>query len=196
MNEIEEIILLREQALQKLLDEQGKLTVEIKSMSDKLLEIRGQLARLGFYSQVSLDNDRNSPTKSRKGRGSSLRGDRSYSLEQHLEGKNPQVISIFHQLHERILGLGEGIQMSIAKKNVSYIAGRHFCGIVFWVNKLTIYLNINLSELNDPKNISKDCSKVGHWATGNTRFEVHLQDDIEYAMSLIQQSFLKNQILL
>jgi predicted transport protein len=46
--------------------------------------------------------------------------------------------------------------------------------------------------LNDPKNISRDVSTVGHWGNGDYEVIVNDSSNIGYVLSLIRQSYDKN----
>ena len=47
-------------------------------------------------------------------------------------------------------------------------------------------------SLNDPKNLARDVSKVGHWGNGDYDLRVKNSENIGYIMSLIRQSFDRN----
>jgi predicted transport protein len=68
----------------------------------------------------------------------------------------------------------------------------NFVDIVVRKSNLTLFLNIKIGLLNDPKGIARDVSKVGHW--GNGDYEIVLKDtpDIGYINSLIRQSYENN----
>lgn len=51
----------------------------------------------------------------------------------------------------------------------------------------------NEKELQDNARIAQDCSKVGHWKTEETCFEVHSVDEVPYAGVLIKQAFEKRR---
>jgi predicted transport protein len=47
-------------------------------------------------------------------------------------------------------------------------------------------------ELNDPKNLARDVSKIGHWGNGDYEIQIMNPEDIGYLLSLIRQSYEKN----
>lgn len=55
-------------------------------------------------------------------------------------------------------------------------------------NGIKLFLNMKKGELDDPKNIARDVSTVGHWGTGD--YQITMNDDkhLEYIISLIKQS--------
>lgn len=58
-------------------------------------------------------------------------------------------------------------------------------------NQLKIWINLSKGELNDPNDLLRDVSSIGHW--GNGDYEVIIKDDtqIEYILSLIKQAWEK-----
>lgn len=51
-----------------------------------------------------------------------------------------------------------------------------------------IFINLKVGELNDPKNLAKDISSIGHWANGD--YQIHVDNDLEYIMSLIKRALI------
>jgi predicted transport protein len=47
-------------------------------------------------------------------------------------------------------------------------------------------------ELQDPQNIARDISNVGHWGNGSYEIRMNDAEDIDYISSLIKQSLKKN----
>ncbi|RLJ09257.1 MAG: hypothetical protein DRP13_00595 [Candidatus Aenigmatarchaeota archaeon] len=114
---------------------------------------------------------------------------KEYTVEDHLSNKSEKIKDIFRELQERILKLDEKINEKALKHYIAYELDRNFCEIVIQANALKIYLDISKNDLVDPKNIAEDCTEVGHWATGDCVFKVTSLEEIDYAMSLIKQSY-------
>lgn len=114
---------------------------------------------------------------------------KEYTVEHHLENKNPKIKELFRELQERILKLDEKINEKPLKHYIAYEMDRNFAEIVVQANALKIYLDISKEDINDPGEFVEDCTQVGHWATGDCVFKISSMDDIEYALSLIKQSY-------
>lgn len=114
---------------------------------------------------------------------------KEYSHADHLSDKSQQIKELFNRLREEILKFDEQIQEKVKKHYIAFALDRNFAEIVVQANALKVYIDISKKELNDPKNITGDCSEVGHWATGNSVFKVTDVEDIFYAMTLIKQSY-------
>lgn len=117
---------------------------------------------------------------------------KQYDLSHHLGGKPQEVIRLFEELREAIMSFSdEGhIQETINKQYLAYKTTRNFCEIVVQAKGLKVYIDIDNGEgFEDSKILTEDCSTKGHWATGNTRFFVASEDEIDYALSLIKQAY-------
>jgi len=176
---IDEIIRLREEAIQMLLEEKARLEAELETLTTRLSEISEQLRRLG-YREVG---------KVRKPKSVSPRAQSEYTVEQHLDGKRASIVDLFQMLSEEIRSLGEDIQVVPRKRYIAYCTSRNFCEVLVQASKLRVHVDITQSEIHDPQNITEDCSTVGTWATGDTRFDVRSFGEVEYALSLIQQAY-------
>lgn len=182
---VEELIQMREEAIRELLDEKAKLLHQLESLQGQINDVEAKLQMLGFHEITE------TPKHKTRYRRSSKSSD-SYTLEMLFEGKQPGVVSLYHQLSERIISLDPSINTIIRKKYVAFNLERNFCEVVVWVSKLTVFMDIPISILNDPGIIAEDCSKVGRWATGQTRFQLQKIEEIDYAMDLIEQSYRYN----
>lgn len=114
---------------------------------------------------------------------------KEYSVEDHLNGKSDKVKELFKDLQERILKLDEKIKEKALKFYVAYELDRNFAEVVIQANGLWVHLDIAKEEANDPENKLVDVSEKGHWATGDLKIRVDSIEDLEYAMTLIKQSY-------
>ena len=55
--------------------------------------------------------------------------------------------------------------------------------------QLKVRVNLKSGQLNDPKNMFRDVSEVGHWGVGDYEASIKSNDDLDYLMSLIKQSY-------
>lgn len=53
---------------------------------------------------------------------------------------------------------------------------------------MKIFINKKSGELDDPKKLTRDVSKVGHWGNGDYELIVEDTHNLEYIMSLIKQA--------
>ena len=114
---------------------------------------------------------------------------KEYTYSDHFSGKAEIIKNLFNKLKEEILKLDDQIQEKIKKHYIAFALDRNFVEIVIQANSLKVYLDIHRKELDDPKNITGDCSEVGHWATGDSSFKLQSIEEIPYAITLIKQSY-------
>ncbi len=118
-----------------------------------------------------------------------------FTEQDHLQKVDFETRELYENLKERLLNMDDNVTVQPKKQTVGFkIDNNVFCDIVLQGKGLKIYLNLKSGELQDPKNISRDVSNVGHW--GNGSYEIKLPDleDIDYILSLIKQSIRKNKV--
>jgi len=186
---IEEIIRLREEAIQELLEEKAQLEVELQTLMTRQSEIDEKLERLGYRMTKATRDSGWAVGKGRRARPTSSRVQSEYTIEQHLYGKRTPIVDLFQRLSKEIRSLGKDVQVVPRKRYIVYCTSRNFCEVLVQASKLRVHVDIAHSELHDPRDIAKDCSTIGTWATGDTRFDVRSLDEVEYALSLIQQVY-------
>jgi len=117
-----------------------------------------------------------------------------YTENDHFSDVNATEITreLYERLKEGILRLGENITIKPGKIYIGYKARTNFCDIEVQKSKLTLFLNLEKGQLDDPKGIAKDVSNKGHH--GNGDYLIHFSDisQLNYILDLIQQSYEKN----
>jgi predicted transport protein len=114
-----------------------------------------------------------------------------YTEDDHLSGLPDEMIVLYRELKERILGLGD-IGIRPRKKYVGFVAQTNFVDMPPQKSQLKLWINLQKGELDDPKKIARDVSKVGHWGNGDYEVHVASSDEFDYLMTLIKQSFAKH----
>jgi len=119
--------------------------------------------------------------------------DENYHLN---KSKNrPEVINeMYKDLKEKILSLGENIEVKIGKQTIGFKQNRVFTDLIIYNKGIGIVLNLKRGELNDFQNLTEDISEKGHWGNGEYRIWIYSMEEIDYGFSLIKQSF-KKQII-
>lgn len=112
-----------------------------------------------------------------------------YTVDDHLKNRNQEIKEIFEKLQHAILNLNPEIKEKVLGKYIAYEMKRNFTELVIQASAVEIYLDIPFPELQDTARTAQDCSTVGHWGTGDTRFKVHSVDEIPYAAGLIKQAY-------
>lgn len=171
MQSVEELIHLREEAIQKLLDERAHLETDIEMLTARLSEITEKLARLGHYVARPLFAVQVQ--------------EQGFSFESFLAQLAPQTREPARQLHQGVLSLGT-MRPNFGKHRIAYFAGRRFAVIEPRRSQLAVRIMTG-ADLDDPKGWTRD--QEGH-AHGRERiFYVTRVEDVEYAMHLIGQVY-------
>lgn len=115
-----------------------------------------------------------------------------YSEDYHLEKTSNELKSIYQYLKEHVLAIDENIVIRPRKNYIGFIASTNFVDICFSKGKLKLWLNVKKGDLNDPQHLTRDVSKIGHWGNGDYEIDVKDKHNLDYLMSLIEQSYKKN----
>lgn len=115
-----------------------------------------------------------------------------YTLEYHTQGKSKTIQQLFERIRAGILSLateeGEIIETP-NKLYVSYRHGKNFCQVQTMARSLKLHLDLPINELDDPQEIARDVSNIGHWGTGDTEIKIDSLDNVDYVLGLIEQSY-------
>lgn len=114
---------------------------------------------------------------------------RVYTVEDHLNATTDKVRDLFSALRERILALGDGIEERPKKMYISYRTQNAFVYMHMQQSQIKVHLIIHKSKLEDPKDIARDVSKVGHYGGGVTEILFDKIEDLSYIVTLIEQSY-------
>jgi predicted transport protein len=115
-----------------------------------------------------------------------------YREEDHLNGLPGEIVELYQELKDRVLGLGENIEVRPRKKYIGFVASSNFADVHPQKSQLKLWINMMKGELDDPKNVARDVSSIGHWGNGDYEVIVKSADDLYYLMSLIKQSYAKH----
>lgn len=114
-----------------------------------------------------------------------------YTLDDHLQGKPNEAKNLFDGLRERIFAFNDDGDI-IDKPNkiyISYKHGKNFCEVQIQSAGLKMWLDIPYGELDDPNNLGRDVSKVGHHGTGTVETKLSSLSELDAVMYLIEQSY-------
>jgi predicted transport protein len=116
-----------------------------------------------------------------------------YSEEDHInQPKVPESVKeIYSNLKDRLLNLGDDIDLVPRSMYISYKRKSNFFDIHFLKSGLWCWINMKKGELDDPKNITRDVSSIGHYGVGDYELFIKEESDLDYCMFLIKQSYNK-----
>lgn len=115
-----------------------------------------------------------------------------YSEEYHFNrNKNRKdiVLELYEELKERLLSFGDDVEIVPRKEYIGFKRKRPFVDVVFYTDSLKCHINMKIGTLDDPKNVTHDVSKKGHFGNGDYEVKVTDKTDFDYLMFLIKQSY-------
>jgi hypothetical protein len=112
-----------------------------------------------------------------------------YTESDHIEKATDTIDELYEKFRSAITNLADDIVIIPKKQYIAFNREKkNYCGITILKNSLKIFINLKAGELDDPKQIAKDVSNVGHWGNGDYQLQVETDKDLEYIMSLIKQA--------
>lgn len=117
--------------------------------------------------------------------------DKIYSLADHAEYLQGDMLKLFEQLRTRICNLDSSIREEFKKLYIAYKATTNFVDIVPQKSRLRLSLNLAFHEINDPRGICKDVTNLGRWGNGDVEVGISSHEELDYIMFLIEQAFEK-----
>lgn len=118
---------------------------------------------------------------------------KEYSIDTSFKENWKESHAIFEQLREGILTVDKDVAEKFTKQYVAYRLENNFCEVVPQAKGLWVHIDIPFGKIKQNSLKIEDVSKIGHWATGETKFYVQNQREITEAMDLITQSYHYNQ---
>lgn len=114
-----------------------------------------------------------------------------YTVSDHLKGKSSDIQELFSALQERILALNEDgdITEKALKTYISYKYGKNFCEVRVQSQAIKLWLDIAFDELEDPYQLGRDVTNVGHYGTGDVEVKLSTLEELDKVMNLLAQAY-------
>ncbi len=112
-----------------------------------------------------------------------------WTIENHpnlLKSPNDELFAAFKK---QVLELSPCITCEFLKLYVAFKAETNFVDVVPQSKRLRLSLNIDFSELNDPKGLAKDVTNLGRWGNGDTEVMLASFSELPYVVGLVGQAF-------
>jgi predicted transport protein len=113
-----------------------------------------------------------------------------YSEQDHIERASDLTAELYEKFKAAILNLTVGIEVKTQKFYIAFKKGKNVTDIAILKKSLKLFINVKAGQLDDPKKLAQDVSKIGHWGNGDYQIQVEDDKDMEYIMSLIKQAIL------
>lgn len=115
-----------------------------------------------------------------------------YSIDDHLPlATQATMRQLFEALRKEMFALDPCVIEEILKLYIAYKAETNFVDVVPQANQLRLSLNMEYHELQDPKGLAEDVTKLGRWGNGDVEVGLSSLDEMPYVMGLVRQAFEK-----
>lgn len=113
---------------------------------------------------------------------------RKYSLKDHPHLLHELTNNLFKAFREEVRDLNPDVYEEILKHYIAYKLETNFVDVSPQKKGLSIILNMDFDQINDPKGICKDVSNKGRSGNGEVSFHMRSLDELPYAIELVRQS--------
>lgn len=117
-----------------------------------------------------------------------------YTEDEHLAESSDEIKEVYDKLKTDLLTISNDIKIKPTKFYIGFLSKTNFVDVHIQKKSLKIWLNLKKGELDDPKNLARDVSNIGHWGNGDYELQVSDDKDIDYIISLAKQSYRKNSL--
>ena len=169
-----------------------KEAINFKDLPIELWVVKRYKNDIVFYEQIKLMGAKEKTVLSNKIVESVSKEIRVYTEEDLLVNVKEEIKELYERFKTAILNLGD-LEIKANKYYISFLSGRNIVDIQPQTKSLKIWINLSQGELNDPYNIARDVSKIGHHGNGDYEIKVDNDDNLEYILSLIKQAIKKSQ---
>lgn len=111
-----------------------------------------------------------------------------YTENDHLDKKSDEIKELYEDFKQAILNLIPNAEIKATKLYIAFKKNSNIIDIQIQNKQLKIWINLLKGELDDPKKLTRDVSKTGHWGNGDYELIVKDTKNLEYIMSLIKQA--------
>jgi len=115
----------------------------------------------------------------------------TYTIDDHPHLIADPMKEVFREFRRQVLALDPCVTEEFLKLYVAYKAETNFVDVVPQAKRLRLALNMEYSEINDPKGLCKDVSSLGRWGNGDVEVGLSSVGEIPYVMGLVRQAFEK-----
>lgn len=117
---------------------------------------------------------------------------KTYTEEGHLKIAQPNVAELYIRFKELVLSISPDISVKPMKQYIAFRTKTNVSDVVVLQKSLKIFLNLPKGKLDDPKKLARDIAEIGHWGNGDYQIQISTDDELEYIISLIRQSYKLN----
>lgn len=113
------------------------------------------------------------------------------SESDHLKGIPEEVAELYEDLKRRLLDLGN-VSVVPKKKYIGFKRTTNFADVHICKSHIKMWLNVKKGELEDPKGLARDVSRIGHWGNGDYELTLKPGIELDYIIMLAKSSYDRN----
>jgi len=118
---------------------------------------------------------------------------KTYTEEVHLKVADPNIADLYTRYKELVLAISPELSVKPMKQYIAFRAKTNITDVVILKKSLKVFINLPKGKLEDPKKLARDVSEVGHWGNGDYQIQISTDDELEYIISLVRQSYKSNE---
>lgn len=111
-----------------------------------------------------------------------------YTIDDHPHLLKDKMRPLFEAFRKAVLALGPCVSEEFLKFYVAYKAETNFVDVAPQAKRLKLALNMRCADVNDPKELCKDVTNIGHFGNGDVEIVLSKLEDLPYVIGLVRQS--------
>jgi uncharacterized protein with ParB-like and HNH nuclease domain/predicted transport protein len=112
----------------------------------------------------------------------------TYTVADHHHLQAPEARELYEALRTEVVALDPCVTEEILKLYIAFKAETNFVDVIPQAKRLVLSLKIAPTELDDPRDLGRDVSELGHWGTGDVEVDLASLHELPYIMGLIRQA--------
>lgn len=171
--------------------ENQKQATNFKDLGIELYEIKrfeGDIIVINPYKKTNSATSIKSITEKNEKLKNIAKEIKVYTEDDHVSNKSDEIIELYETFKNAILNLSDDIEIQPKLDYIAFKKNSNIADICIQRKGLKIWINLKKGQLEDPKNIMRDVSEMGHWGNGDYEIVVTDTENIEYIMSLVKQA--------
>jgi predicted transport protein len=116
----------------------------------------------------------------------------TYTEQEHLDKSSDEIKELYDNLKAAILNIGE-FEIKPKKQYIAFTSGNNIVDIHLQQKAIKMWINMPKGKLDDNKNMTRDVFATGHWGNGDYELHIKNDEDFDYILGLIKQSYKFNK---
>lgn len=141
-----------------------------------------------LFELVNTSSDENTNIAHNTSKKGSSINKRVKTVTDKLETASSEIKSLYNELDDYLLSLGEDVQKNILMHYIAYRRLKNFASVEIHKNDILIFVNVDADKIMIEKGFTRDVRNIGHFGTGKLEITIKNLTDLEKAKTLIEKS--------